>query len=299
VEDTTAARAGAAALPRLARVLAERDVRATFAFVGHLFHASCGPFHGVPHPELPRPRYPWYDRDWYADDPATDETRDPLWYGRSAALDVHALGHDVGAHGYSHAILDPACVDRAFAMAELAAACRAAEDAGLPALRSFVFPQNVIGHEDALAGTGFRCYRATDGDGPARAGPPGGMRRARNLLEHALAATPHTGRPRVRDDGVVVVPSSMPFLGRAGVRRAVARSARTARIEKGLERAAREQAVLHLWTHPHQFAGEDSFDDLLAVLERVDAWRDRGDVRVMAMDTLAREARLGSVAVDG
>ena len=166
-------------------------------------------------------------------------------------------------------------------------------------MRSFVFPQNVIGHEDALADAGFTCYRDTDGGRPVRAGPPGGLGRAASLARHALATEPDVGSPRVRDDGVVVLPSSFPLLGRDGLRRVVTRAARVARVAKGLERAAREDAVVHVWTHPHAFAGEAAFDDLAAILDVVAAWRARGDAEVLTMAALAERARADAAALFG
>jgi len=297
VDDPSAANAGRTALPRMGAMRAERQMAATFAFVGHLLLEECGPWDGPAHPENPRPTYPWYDRDWYDDDPGTDEERDPLWYSKSQALAVHAQGHDVGAHGFSHAILDPECVERTVAESEMRCAQEAATAAGLPPLRSFVFPQNVIGHVDALAEHGFTCYRDTDGGLPVRAGPPGGLGhagglgRAASLARHAVAAPPFVGTTRVRDDGVVVVPSSFPLLGREGLRKVVTRGARVARVAKGLELAARDDAVLHLWTHPHAFAGEAAFSDLAAILDLVAEWCERGDARVLSMAELADEAR--------
>jgi peptidoglycan/xylan/chitin deacetylase (PgdA/CDA1 family) len=288
VDDPSAAMAGREALPRMLELLAERRMHATFAFVGHLFLDRCGPWKGTPHPGAPRPRYPWYDRDWYADDPGGDESSHPLWYARSQALDVARAGHDIGAHGFAHAILDETCVGRDVADAEFAAAQAAARDAGLPPLASFVFPQNVVGHADGLAAAGFACYRACDGGRTARAGPPGGLRRARNLAEHALAAVPFVGRPVRREDGVVEIPSSFPLLGREGLRRAVTRAARVARVEKGLDAAAREGAMLHVWTHPHAFADETSLGDFAAVLDAVARRRARGDVEVVTMAEAAR-----------
>jgi hypothetical protein len=287
VDDPSAARAGRVALPRMGAMLADREMAATFVFVGHLLLDSCGPWQGRPHPAAERPEYPWYDRDWYADDPGTDEARDPLWYARSQALAIAAQGHDVGAHGFAHVILDPTCVSRGVAADEMRLAQEAAKAAGLPTLRSFVFPQNVIGHVDALAEQGFTCYRDTDGGLPVRAGPPGGLGRAANLARHALAAPPHVGQARVRDDGVVVVPSSFPLLGREGLRRVVTRGARVARIEKGLAQAAREDAILHVWTHPHAFASPEAFADLADILDTVAAWVARGDARVLTMAGLA------------
>jgi len=283
VDDPSAAQAGRRALPTMLTLLAERRMQATFAFVGHLLLDRCGPWEGAPHPDAPRPKYSWYDRDWYADDPAGDETSHPLWYARSQALAVAAAGHEVGAHGFAHAILDSASVGADVADAEFSLAQSAARGAGLPPLRSFVYPQNVVGHADRLAPAGFACYRESDGGRGARAGPPGGLRRAKNLAEHALAAEPFVGKPMRRADGVVAVPSSFPLLGREGIRRAVTRGARVARVEKGLDAAVKAGALLHVWTHPHAFADDDSFADLAAVLDAVARRRDRGDVQVLTM----------------
>lgn len=291
VEDPRAAQAGREALPKMLALLAERRMAATFAFVGHLLLDRCGPWTGPPHPEVPRPRYPWYGRDWYADDPGGDERSHPLWYARSQALEAARAGHEVAAHGFAHAILDAGCVGADVADAEFARAQEAARGAGLPPLASFVFPQNVVGHADRLARAGFRCYRESDGGRGARAGPPGGLRRARNLAEHALAAAPFVGRPQRRDDGVVALPSSFPLLGRDGLRAAVTRRARVARVEKGLDAAAREGAMLHVWTHPHAFGDEDALGDLAAVLDAVAARRDRGDCEVLTMAEAAALAR--------
>jgi len=299
LDDLRTAEAGRRALPRLGAMLAERDLAATFAFVGHLLLDRCGPWEGLPHEHLPRPSYGWFEGDWYAHDPGTNEHAAPLWYARRQALALDEMGHEIGAHGFSHAILDEWSVTREIADVEMREAQRAAAGAGLPKLASFVFPQNVVGHVDALAGGGFQCYREGDGGRPGRPGPPGGMGRALRLLKHCMAAPPPVGLPRIRQDGVVAIPSSLPFLGRDGLRRIVSRRARVARIEKGLERAARDDAVLHLWTHPHQFESEDSFDDLAAVLECVAGWRDRGEIEVLTMGALAARARAGETPVAG
>ena len=291
VKDQRAAKAGRRALPRIVEVLGERRMRATFAFVGHLLLDRCGPWTGRPHPDAPRPSYAWYPRDWYGDDPGGDEVSHPLWYARSQALAVAAAGHEVGAHGFAHAILDPTCVGADVADHEFREAQRAAASAGLRPLRSFVFPQNVVGHADRLAPAGFACYRESDGGRGARAGPPGGIGRARKLAEHALAAAPFVGKAERRADGVVAVPSSFPLLGREGVRKAVTRKARVARVAKGLDLAARQGALLHVWTHPHAFADEAAFADLAAVLDAVAARRDKGDIEVLTMGEVADRVR--------
>jgi peptidoglycan/xylan/chitin deacetylase (PgdA/CDA1 family) len=287
VKDQRAAKAGRRALPAMLALLEERRMRATFAFVGHLFLDRCGPWKGEAHPGAPRPWYSWYPHDWYGDDPGGDEHSHPLWYARSQALAVAAAGHEVGAHGFAHAILDPSCVPSDVADHEFGAAQRAAATAGLPPLRSFVFPQNVVGHADRLAPAGYACYRESDGGVPARAGPPGGLARAKKLAGHALASAPHVGKAVRREDGVVAVPSSFPLLSRDGLRKAVTRKARVARVTKGLDLAAKQGALLHVWTHPHAFPDDKSLGDLAAVLDAVAARRDKGDVEVLTMAEVA------------
>ena len=89
------------------------------------------------------------------------------------------------------------------------------------------------------------------------------------------------------------------MLGREGMRQAITRAARVARVEKGLASAASEGAVLHLWTHPHAFGAEAALDDLAAVLDVVVTWRDRGDVEVLTMGALAGKARKDAGAGSG
>ncbi len=288
-EDRVAARGARDAVPALLRLLGERRVRATFAVVGHLFLDRCERRDGRPHPEMPRPRYPWWKDDWYAFDPCSDETAAPDWYGRSLvdAIRRDPAGHEIGSHGFSHAIFDETGCPVEVAGAELRASRAAAASAGVE-LRSFVYPQNVVGHRRLLAPAGFSCYRAPDADTTARAGPPGGAARALRFARHLAAVEPPVGLPR-RVDGVVEIPSSMPIVGAEGIRALLSRRARVARARRGLEAARREDAVFHLWTHPHAFAGKGAavLDSLAETLDEVAALRDRGEIRVATMGDLA------------
>ena len=94
-----------AVVDRLLAVLDEHEVPATWAVVGHLFLDSCvRGLDGRAHPELPRPSYRWYPRDWFERDPCTDARRSPLWYGPDivdAVLGRKTL-HEVACHSFSH-----------------------------------------------------------------------------------------------------------------------------------------------------------------------------------------------------
>jgi hypothetical protein len=256
-----------------------RDVRATFAFVGHLFLDRCERVDGRAHPEMVRPDHSSFDGDWYDHDPCTDLERDPLWYGLDLVRKVRDArpAHEIGAHGFSHALLDGS---RELARSEMEASAAAARAAGVT-VRSFVFPRNVVvfprnvvGHTGQLSRSGFTHYRAAgDAKGAARA-----------FLGRLLGAAPPVSRPRVVD-GVVEVPTSIPMVPAIGIRRIVPLRASLAEVRKGLERARDRKAVFHLWTHPHNFVEGRArmlryLDGALAL---VTAFRDWGDVEVRTM----------------
>lgn len=291
-EDRVAAEGARRAVPELVRMLDERNLRATFAFVGHLLLERCERGDGRPHPDMPRATPSWWRDDWYAFDPCTDEKRDPDWYGSSLLEAVRSspTGHEVASHGFSHAVFDEGdgC-SREVADAELRGA-RAAGAARGCDLVSLVYPQNVIGHVDRLAAAGYRCFRAPDGGVDQRAGPPGGAHRAARLARHVLASEPPVGVPRLVH-GVVEIPSSLPIVGGEGVRRFIGRRARAERCRRGLDAAQREGAVFHLWTHPHAFArrAEVIYGALEETLDRVAAMRDAGDLVVRTMGEMADE----------
>ncbi len=251
-------------------VLARHRVRATFAFVGHLFLDRCPGGDGRRHPEMPRPRDP--GGAWYRFDPGTDLARDPLWYGRDLVERVRSAGlrHEIGAHGFSHALFSGSA---ALARAEARAAAEAARRLGIE-VRSFVYPRNVVGHREALREAGFTHYRAAGA----------GRSRASAFLGALRGRTPPTGLPR-RVDGLVEVPTSAPIPPAVGLRRLVPLRSRLREVAGGLARAAETGTCFHLWTHPHNFV--EGRRGMMRYLDRalslVARARDRGAVEVRTM----------------
>jgi len=294
-EDRAAAAAAREAVPAMVRLLDERRIAATFAFVGHLFLDRCRKVDGRAHPEMPRPAYPWWKDDWYAFDPGTDEAADPDWYGRSLVEAVRTSpgGHEIASHGFSHAIFEEAHCSREVADAELRESRRAAAAMGID-LTTFIYPQNVVGHRDRLAPAGYLCFRAPDGGQVQRAGPPGGARRALRFARHLSAAEPPVGVPR-EVEGVVEIPSSLPVVGAEGIRAFISPRARVQRARRGLEAAVRDGAVFHLWTHPHAFShrGPALYDAFARTLDEVASLRDQGRLQVRTMIQLADDFRAG------
>ena len=148
-------------IDRLLQLLAEFEVPATWAIVGHLFLASCSPVGARKHPEIVRPKHSWVTGDWFDHDPGGDESTAPLFFGRSLIQKIRScrVAQEIGSHSFSHVIFgDPGC-SRSTAESELRESVRAARDLGIE-LRSFVFPRNSIGYLDVFPDYGFSCFRA-------------------------------------------------------------------------------------------------------------------------------------------
>lgn len=258
--------------PEILGILERHDIRATFAFVGHLFLDGCERVDGRTHPEMPRPAMKVAGGDWYHLDPGTDLATDPLWYAPDLVAAVRAAtpAHEIGGHGFSHAFLDESAE---LARAEMRACAAAARGAGVE-LRSFVYPRNLVAHPEELVGAGFTCYRAAGED----------VGRARALLRRVFGTAPPVGQPRKIGE-LLEVPTSATIPPAMGVRRLIPLASRLAEVEKGLAAARDQGACFHLFTHPHNFVEgrELMLDYLDKAMAKVAAYRDRGEIRVVTM----------------
>ena len=285
----------------LIALLEEYEIPATWAMVGHLFLASCERGQdGRAHPEIARPRYDWYARDWFDADPCTNRARDPLWYGDDVLDLVQGTRtrQEIACHSFSHLVYgDRGCFKEA-AAADLRACVAVAEKRGIK-LRSFVFPRNREGHHDLLREHGFIAFR---GEEPTWwRDLPGAAKRAGHLFDQAAARRPPVVEPAEKLPGLWNLPGSLLLLHRHGVRRYIPFAVRQRRISLGLTEAVRQRRLFHLWFHPHNL----SFDraGLFAVLRsgfrEAARLRDRGLLDIRTMGDFAEElGRCGSLAHD-
>jgi peptidoglycan/xylan/chitin deacetylase (PgdA/CDA1 family) len=270
------------AVTRLLALFERYEVPATWALVGHLFLDRCDG-----HPELPRPEYAWFPHDWYRFDPASDAERAPLWYAPDMIRQIRDASprQELASHSFAHPLFgDPGC-SAAAADADVAA-CTAAARAWDIQLTSFVFPRNRIGHLDALARHGFRCYRGPDPAWFKSLRKP--LKRAAHFLDDLLALPPPTVLPR-RDGALWDIPGSVMLQGMDGPRRLIPAGCRTRRCITGLERAAQRREIFHLWFHPINFSVE--MERMLKALEpalcRAAQLRDQGKLEMLTMGGLA------------
>ena len=277
----------------LLALLEEFGIAATWCTLGHLMLASCAPANGRKHPEIVRPTHAWQrGDDWFDDDPCSDEGHEPIFYGRSLVERLLAarVPQEIGCHSFSHVIFgDPGC-SREVASSEVGACVQAAAALGVT-LRSFAFPRNRIGHLDVLREHGFTCFRGREPTWHQGGGAGGRVRRAGHLADVLAARRPPVVLPRPRE-GLIDVPGSMMFFPAHGARRRIPVSRRVIRARRGIEAAARERRIMHLWFHPTNLADETEamMAGLREVLADVADRRERGELDVLPMAEVAARA---------
>lgn len=249
-------------------------VPATWAIVGHLFLDDCNGRHDD-HP---------LGGDWFSCGESGD------WCAPDLVSDVRdaSVGHEIGAHAFSHVPMNEPWVTDAVADAEFGCCQRAAAGLDL-SLDSFVFPRNWIHYREELAGNDFTCYRGY------RPKPWYADSRARPFLK-LLDYSP-VGRwtpvvePTVDEYGLVNIPASLylySFQGR--VRELTERLGYDPIVEvakRGIDAVADDDGVFHVWLHPHNILQPGGRERFAAVLDYAARKRDTTDVTVRTMEAVA------------
>jgi hypothetical protein len=272
-------------IDKLLTMLEEVHIPATWCVLGHIMLRACSPHAGVKHPEIVRPHHSWHPDDWFVDDPCGNEESHPNFYGASLVERIRAcrIPQEIGCHSFSHTIFgDPGC-SRQTAESELAACRRIAEAQGIP-MRSFAFPRNLVGHLDVLGEHGFVCFRGPEPNWYERPRTPTIIKRAAHVTDVVLARHPPLVSP-YRIGALWNVPGSMIYLPAHGIRRFIPVTSRVRRAMKGLDGAAEQRKLFHLWLHPTNLADRRSemLAGLRAVLEHASDLRDRGQLTIAPM----------------
>lgn len=287
----TCAAERASVIDRTLELLATYRVPATWFVVGHLMLESCSGPRG--HPDLVPPRHAWARGEWLARDPGGDERTAPLFFARSLVERILACPtpQEVGVHSFSHVVFgDPGC-SPACAESELVASVAAARSLGVEPT-SMAFPRNRVGHLGVLARYGIRSFRGPEPRWYLRRAVPFALARMAHLAEFLLPIAPSVQLPRRTPEGLWDVPGSMVYLPRHGIRRWIPVENRVRRAVRGLERAARDGGLFHLWMHPTNLA--DDAPAMLAGLDRIFTCaaelRETGRLRLASVDEMARIA---------
>lgn len=257
---------------RIADLLAETDVPATFAFT-ELMLLDPDALAALPGAEIAA-RLP-YTKAAFAEIAAG---RHDGWSLPGVAALI-ADRHEIATHGVTHAPWGEIDADQA--RFELSLTARAPD-------QTFIFPRNQVAHLDVLAEAGFTGYRL---------GPPPRSRAASLLQELNLAGRSEPVPPAAMPQPI---PAGYFINWRSGPRRLVPPAVTRRRARHILAHAAKTGGVAHFWTHPENIASApDTLINLRAVVEEAVRLRDAGRIEIVTQrdfvaelqDAGAREAR--------
>jgi peptidoglycan/xylan/chitin deacetylase (PgdA/CDA1 family) len=251
----------------LLNLFKKHNIPATWAIVGHLFLDHCECEDGIPHRNMPR-----FKEDWYSADPCTDIKRDPLYYGKDIVEKIlsNRVEHEIGYHSFSHVVFSEC--SREVAEAEVKEGIKSAKEFGIT-LKSFVFPENKIGHVEVLKEYGFKIYRG-ENLGRYDLNQSYLIRKFNGAIDKMIAPS---AEPKWMD-GIWEIPSSMMFCD-PQIKFSV-----LPRAKIGLYRAIKSKKVFHIFLHPHDLLTYPSLkDDLDRFLGIVTKKRDKGKIKVVTM----------------
>lgn len=256
-------------------LLDEYHIPATFGFVG-CFALS------MPQLKALRPRlveleriFPHYIGKALAD---AFEGTGQGWAGDWAVEETKRAheAHEIGLHGATHVPWDDAAMTEENARKELSLLY----DGSIPGLSgatTYIYPRNGVAYQHLLAEHGITGYRA------ARRYPS----RALSLLsEFNILAAPDVQAVPARP---IVIPPGYFINWRHGARKLVPVEVTRLRARFLLKRAAKENGVVHFWTHPENFASApQTLDVLRAIVAEAAVMRDRGLCEILTQDAYCR-----------
>ena len=274
-------------ISQLLKLLEKFEIRATWAVVGHLFLKECHPVDGVKHPEILRPKYSWLSGDWFDADPCTNLEAAPSWYGKDIVQQILRCkeNQEIGCHSFSHIIMGDRGCSRESVESELQVCCLEAKKLGL-GLKSFVFPRNSVGHLEALAEAGFTAFRGPAPSWFARL--PRMASRLGHLLDNLLPFSPPVVSPQ-KETGLWNLPASYYYPPTDRWWRPIPVSFRAYKVKQGLQKAAKERRLFHLWFHEFNLATDTKrlFHGLENIFAEVSRYREAGLLDNPTMGELA------------
>lgn len=234
-----------AAIDQLLELFERYEVSATWVVVGGLLLGGA-----KRHPLLSDPRYD--------DVPIGDCRSQPNWFAEDLIEKIVGcrVPQEIGCHTLTHMYVNESAESRQQLDWELGEFVELFKKLGLPRPLSFIFPKHYMHHFDLLAEHGFKCYRGPESGWFERL-PVSHLRGALRLLNSRLRRTPVVGLPRAVANGLIEVPSSHFYAPFQSVGKFVSLGDRVAQGVAGLNAAAKQRKVYHLWTHPFNL-GKDS-----------------------------------------
>lgn len=256
------------AISSLINILEKYEISATWAFVGHLMLQKCNEIDGVKHPEIIRPRYKWFEKDWFYYVPSFEE-KNSIWYGSDILKMVLncAIEQEIASHSFSHIYFGLEGCDEECAESDIKRCIEIAELNNIT-LYSFIFPRNLEGHINLIKKYGFTIYRGL-GDEWYRKINNKIFQRIARILDKILSLSPSTSDVQIDEYGLYRTPGNMQYSSSRGIYKILAKKSSVKKAKKGLDRAIEKGEVFHMWFHPFNLSGDidASIEDLKEILE--------------------------------
>jgi len=275
-------------LHRILDIADENEIPITFDVVGHLMLPDCNGSHDGPH-----------EREWFAEDPGTDDVRDPHFYAPELLDEIRAAetSHELASHTFSHIL----CADVADEVVdwELERMVTEHERAGDSAPASIVPPRHSPPPYDILNKHNIENIRLPKFQ-PESGSVHQYLRRARHwITESGPAAFATQEQDGILETYSTFYPSLTSALLKNGQRdpplpfRILPVSLRQ-RLHRryllaGIDSAVDAEAVTHYWTHLQNASNEEQLEPILLLFDELGRRQRSGDVDVVTMANLSSE----------
>lgn len=242
------------AYSKLIGILDKNEVKATFAFVG-AFTLSSDEYHE--------------HKDWFPDvdingqnwlsafKQAASQNQFDGWFNPAAFEKVIKSGaHEIASHGFSHLPLAESLIKKEEFFREMELIRKVDELKGCSS-KSFIYPRNQVGFVNELFKSGFSGYRGSSEVQTKKRI----MNRLGNLLGEFNIFTP--SEHHSKEDKIIKIPAGYFLNWRRGLRQKVPFQVTYKKWANLIADAVKQENVVHLWTHPHNFIDGDNMYHLL------------------------------------
>ena len=266
----------------------KHKISATWAFVGHLMLESCEKINNVKHPDIVRPNYSWFNKDWFHHDPCTRKDINSIWYADDVLKKVMSckVMQEIASHSFSHILFGEKGCSKECAESDIRKCIEVASLYNID-LISFVFPCHSEGHKDVLNKYGFKIYRGYEYDRYSKLRNRK-VKRVALIIDKIFAVTPKTSNLGIDEYGLYYIPGNLCYYRYHGWKNILTKKSVFKQAKKGIDLAVRKGEVFHFWFHPYQIARDlyDSIYDLEEILYYAHAQAEAGLIKNMTMKQL-------------
>ena len=259
------------------------NIAATWAITGFIFHQR-------DETPQPCPLENWQEEiNRHA---AAYDTTSPLCYGADIVQDIvdSPQPKEIGFHGYTHRVFTESKMDADEAQFEINEWKRLAARWHVIGT-SIVFPRNAQGYLELLKDAGFICYRGHDHISRLYEFIPI-LESVDQLLSLSKLPLYDADSTAIDSNGLVNLPGSQHLFNFNHSIENILDSLkfhklRLKRIFKGIETAAAEGKIVHLWAHPWEFRIDKDLEKLEAILAFVAQKSNQGRMHPITMTGMA------------